>query len=262
VTFNNIQNSIQEELDRIEKESHVKILYACESGSRAWGFASPDSDYDVRFLYVHPLSWYLTVDLEMKRDVIERPITDELDITGWDLRKALQLMRKSNPPLLEWLDSPTVYRQADGFLEKMRELKEVYFAPVPCAYHYLHMANGNFRQYLRGSEVWRKKYFYVLRPLLAVRWLLAEKGPVPTRFSELLDGTIAGGPLREAIDGLTEEKMAGGELAHGPRNETISSFIESELQKHDEDGFSRKPASPSFDTMNDFFASTVKAFNF
>lgn len=94
-----MREEILKRLTDIEGEEDVKIFYACESGSRAWGFPSADSDYDVRFLYRHPEEWYLSVDLEEKRDVIERPINDDLDISGWDLRKALKLLRKSNPPL-------------------------------------------------------------------------------------------------------------------------------------------------------------------
>ena len=105
-----VDEEIQRSIDEIEQSENVTVLYACESGSRAWGFHSQDSDYDVRFIYAHPPDWYLSVDLEKKRDVIERPILDDLDVSGWDLRKSLQLFRKSNPPLLEWLDSPIVYR--------------------------------------------------------------------------------------------------------------------------------------------------------
>ncbi|MBS4161445.1 nucleotidyltransferase domain-containing protein, partial [Klebsiella pneumoniae] len=98
---------INEELANIENMNHVKILFAVESGSRAWGFPSQDSDYDVRFIYVHQKDWYLSID--EKRDVIERPIHESLDISGWELTKALRLFRKSNPPLLEWLSSEMVY---------------------------------------------------------------------------------------------------------------------------------------------------------
>jgi uncharacterized protein len=103
-----IRSDILDRLLAIEAEHGVRALYACESGSRGWGFASPDSDYDVRFIYVHPLPWYLRVSAQ--RDVIEVPISDELDINGWELRKALSLLKKGNATLIEWLDSPVVYR--------------------------------------------------------------------------------------------------------------------------------------------------------
>jgi predicted nucleotidyltransferase len=104
-----INKLILEQLEQIEQEEQVTILYACESGSRAWGFPSQDSDYDVRFIYLHKPEWYLSI--YDKRDVIERPINNMLDINGWDLRKALNLFRKSNPPLLEWLQSPIQYKE-------------------------------------------------------------------------------------------------------------------------------------------------------
>lgn len=121
---------ILERLAAIEQTEAVRILYACESGSRAWGFASPDSDYDVRFIYVRPRDWYLSIDLECRRDVIERPIAGVLDINGWDLRKALQFMHKSNPPLFEWLHSPLVYRAQAGFREAMQALTPAYYSPT------------------------------------------------------------------------------------------------------------------------------------
>ena len=104
-----IRKEVLRRLDAVEREEDVRVLYACESGSRAWGFASPDSDYDVRFIYVHRPDWYLSI--VDRRDVIERPIVDEYDLSGWELRKTLRLFRKSNPPLIEWLGSPIVYRE-------------------------------------------------------------------------------------------------------------------------------------------------------
>src|SRR5689334_14501823 len=137
-------DEIKNRLFEIEHQEKIQIFYACESGSRAWGFPSEDSDYDVRFLYVRPSEWYLSIDVEEKPDVIERPITDELDISGWDLRKALKLLRKSNPPLLEWLSSPIVYLEKLSIADRMRKLVPEYYSPKACLYHYLHMAQGNF----------------------------------------------------------------------------------------------------------------------
>ena len=151
---------ITSQLKMIEESRQVRILYALESGSRSWGFASRDSDYDVRFLYVHPVEWYLSI--RDQRDVIEIPITDSLDIKGWDLKKALKLFRKSNPPLLEWLRSPIVYRDVAGLAESLRNLIPAFFSPKNGMYHYLHMAKGNFREYLQGESVWTKKYSDIL----------------------------------------------------------------------------------------------------
>lgn len=218
-------------LQVIEQEEQVRILLAVESGSRAWGFPSQDSDYDVRFIYVRPQDWYLSFQLEAKPDTIERPIVDEFDCAGWDIRKAFKLFLKSNPPLLEWLDSDLIYLDRHGFAENMRALRSAFFSPQACAYHYLHMAQGNFRSYLQGTEVWTKKYFYVLRPLLAVRWIEQQRGPVPMSFHQLL-ATIEHRPdLQKEIEQLLVRKMAGDELAQGPAIPAIQEFLHSELTR-------------------------------
>ena len=222
---------IRRRLSEIQKEDKVTIFYACESGSRAWGFPSEDSDYDVRFLYLRSRDWYLSIDVEEKRDVIERPISDMLDISGWDLRKALKLLRKSNPPLLEWLNSPIIYQQKLTIMERIRELVPEYYSPVACLHHYLHMAEGNSREYLKGEIVWVKKYFYVLRPLLAINWIEKESSVVPMEFGTLVERCVKCSSLKEAIDNLLERKRRGHELDRGPRIPAISDFIDSELER-------------------------------
>lgn len=226
-----ITTTILERLAAIEPTHGVRILYACESGSRAWGFASPDSDYDVRFLYVRPRDEYLRIDLERRRDVIECPIDGVFDINGWDWRKALQLMFKGNPPLFEWLHSPLVYRAQPGFPEAMQTVIPRYYARLPCAWHYLHMARGNYREYLQGDRVRLKKYLYVLRPLLAVNWLESGRGVVPMAFSTLVETLIPPGALRNAIDRLLYLKQGGEELAWGPSIPTLNEWIEVELAR-------------------------------
>jgi uncharacterized protein len=225
-----VWNRIQEELRRIEHEEQVTVLYACESGSRAWGFESDDSDYDVRFIYLRKTSWYLTI--QNKRDVIERPISDELDIAGWDLPKALGLFRKSNPPLLEWLQSPIVYLEASSCRRKLMDLLPGWFSPISCLYHYLHMAQNNFKKYLQDrTEVSLKKYLYVLRPVLACIWIERGFGAVPMEFQVLIDRIVADPVLLNEVNKLLTAKKAGGEMGRGPRNEIISKFLESELAR-------------------------------
>ncbi|MCY8215762.1 nucleotidyltransferase domain-containing protein [Bacillus haynesii] len=224
-----MKQRIQEELKNIEATYGVKILYAVESGSRAWGFPSQDSDYDVRFIYVHQKDWYLSIDA--KRDVIELPIDDYLDISGWELTKALRLFRKSNPPLLEWLSSGTVYYEAYSLAEKMRQLKSRAFSPVSCMYHYLNMASGNFRDYLQREEVKIKKYFYVLRPILACQWIESRRTVPPIEFQDLLDELMEAGPLKTEIHQLLERKKKGEEFNLEPQNPILHAFIKSELER-------------------------------
>jgi predicted nucleotidyltransferase len=224
-------NQVCETLATIEQREGCVICLAVESGSRAWGFASPDSDYDVRFIYVRPPSWYLSVHVEDKRDVIEEPISDVLDVTGWDIRKALRLLRKSNPPLLEWLQCSIVYSERRDIASELRALVPEFYSPKATFHHYLHMAQGNFREYLRGETVWRKKYFYVLRPLLAMRWIERNLGPVPIEFNRLVEATVENPGVLEAIQKLLREKRAGAELDRGPHSPALSVFIKEELMR-------------------------------
>ena len=222
-----MEEPIRNQLAEIETECGVRVLYACESGSRAWGFASADSDWDVRFFYVHPVEWYLTI--RPGRDVIEPPIVDELDFTGWDLRKALELFYKSNPPLLEWLRSPIVYWEEFSTARRLRDLVKTYFSPKSCVFHYLSMAAGNYKKYLRGESVKHKKYFYVLRPILAAMWILDRDEAPPMEFQALLDALVKDGSIRGAVQDLLARKKSGGELAEGPRIPVLNDFIEERL---------------------------------
>ena len=224
---------IMQALRDIEARHDVTVLFACESGSRGWGFASPDSDYDVRFIYVNRLPWYLTVT--PRRDVIELPISGELDVNGWDLRKALGLMRESNPTLLEWLRSPVVYRDDAAAMPRFRALSEAVFSNARGWHHYTSMAKKNFREHLQADEVRYKKYLYVLRPLLAARWIRTQAGVPPMRFAELAQRTLDAvhdAALIEEINALLAVKMRAGEAATSPRWPGIHAFIEAELAAH------------------------------
>ena len=249
-----VKKRIQTELAKIEEQFGVKIIYACESGSRAWGFASQDSDYDVRFLYLHPTDWYLTI--RNKRDVIELPITDELDISGWDIRKTLQLLRKSNPALLEWMQSPIVYRQDDELFDLIKKLIPEFYSPIGCLYHYLNMAKDNRKTHLEGSKVWLKKYLYVLRPVLACMWIEQDRGPAPTEFHKLVDAIVLDNKLREGIDKLLKHKMAGKESDKGPKIPVISEFIDEQIERlesvHAEPSNTRDP-----ETMDQTFRNIL-----
>ena len=214
-----------------EAEHQVRVLLAVESGSRAWGFASPNSDFDARFIYVNRVDWYLSVGLEEQRDVIEYPIVDEIDINGWDLRKALRLFRGSNPGFVEWIQSPLVYESRTSFHSRALELLPHVYSVIRGIYHYRSMARTNFRGYLQADQVPLKKYFYVLRPLLAVRWLEQERRPAPIEFEQLLATLDDDRELRPAIDDLLELKRRSPEMGLSPQIGPIQRFIEAELQR-------------------------------
>ncbi len=252
-----MKDVILAKLPEIERDNDVKLLLAVESGSRAWGFPSADSDYDVRFIYVRRPEWYLSIDVERKRDVIELPINDVLDISGWDLRKALQLFRKSNPPLLEWLGSPIVYLEQFTVAQQMRDLAPTAYSPIACMYHYYKMARGNYRDYLRGDVVRTKKYFYVLRPVLGVLWLERQLGVVPTEFQKLVDGVITDPALKTAIDTLIAEKRQGFESAEGPRIDIISDFLDAEIQRLEDNDFAKHVGSPDSEQLDALFRAAL-----
>jgi len=251
---------IMEELAAIEARHEVTVLFACESGSRGWGFASPDSDYDVRFIYVNRLPWYLTVT--PRRDVIELPISGELDINGWDLRKALGLMRESNPTLLEWLRSPIVYREDAQAMPRFRALSEAVFSHARGWHHYASMAKKNFREHLQAETVRYKKYLYVLRPMLAARWIRMRPGVPPMRFADLAQHTLD--PVRDAalideINALLEVKMRAGEAATSPRWPGIHAFIEAELAAHAAEPVTALPPADA-SGLDAFLSDTVLRF--
>lgn len=224
-----IRAEIGKSLSLIEREHRVRILFACESGSRGWGFASPDSDYDVRFIYVHPLDWYLTVFPH--RDVIELPVNEIYDVSGWDLRKALGLLRKGNATLVEWLSSPVVYRADQAFLKAIWQAVKEVDRPDRAFYHYLHMAKKNYREHLRGERVRLKKYLYVLRPLFACLWIEQHLGPVPMRFQELVDKIVTDTVLKNAISDLIAAKRKVMESEYGAAMPVINQFIEFHLER-------------------------------
>ena len=220
-----MREKIQEQLRRIEEAENIKILLAVESGSRAWGFASPDSDYDVRFIYIRRLEDYLRLDAI--RDVIELPINDVLDINGWDLQKTLRLLHKSNPTLFEWFSSPIVYQKTE-FADKFRDLMMHYFSSKKTMYHYVSMAEGNYREYLKGDLVRAKKYFYVLRPVLACQWILDWGTPPPMLFSELLKAELPV-ELIDVVNQLLELKMNSPEVKLVKRISEINEYLDESI---------------------------------
>ena len=246
--------TIRNTLAAIERERDVRILLAVESGSRAWGFASPDSDYDVRIIYVRPRDRYLL--LEPERDVIELPISETLDVNGWDLDKTLRLLRRSNPTLFEWLGSPIVYLRtttADGF----RPLLERYFSPRQSMLHYLSMARRNFDDHLRGETVKAKKYFYVLRPVLACRWILDRGTPPPVLFSELAAAELDSS-LRPAVDRLLDIKINAPEVRAVPRVTVLHDYLVQSMEETSRrlEALPRESV-PGWEPLDDFFRKVL-----
>lgn len=223
-----IQGQIQNALDGIEREQGARLLFAVESGSRAWGFASPDSDYDVRFVYKRSVRDY--VRLQERRDVIELPIVGDLDINGWDILKALVQFRKSNPSLLEWLHSPIVYRENGDFAAKLRTLAQEHFSPRRMTYHYISMAKSNYRLSIENkAEGSLKKYLYVLRPLCCIRWMEQHGTPPPTLIQTILESIELPSDVRTRLNELMERKKQAVELGTEAHDTLLDGFIGGEL---------------------------------
>ncbi|WP_066287545.1 nucleotidyltransferase domain-containing protein [Bacillus sp. FJAT-29937] len=227
---------IQQVIRQLELDYKIKVLYACEAGSRAWGFPSQNSDYDVRFIYVHRMDWYLTIDQQRdtievpNRDAVSIPINDQLDLSGWELTKALRLLRKSNPSLFEWLHSSTVYYQAYSAIEQMRLMAKKVFSPVVGVNHYVRMAKGNFRDCIQGNERKIKRYINVLRPLLAAKWIEKFQTIPPVNFHILLETLVVPGDLADEIVKIIQFKMNGEEWGTDLNIDFLHSFIQEEIE--------------------------------
>ena len=216
---------IRAALVALEAQHGIRILYACESGSRAWGFPSPDSDYDVRFLYVHPLDWYLRLD--EGPDTLSFPVDDELDLAGWELRKTLRLLKGSNAALFEWLQSPIVYREAAGFRTQLTPLLPIAFNLKAGLYHYLGQLRRGVEEDLIGEEVRLKRLFYALRSALAARWIRERQTLPPMEFAPLRE--LLPGNLQSSVDELLAKKAVSNEKTTLARPAALVAFLAEEL---------------------------------
>lgn len=253
--MNNIKKQINHILSEIEKEKHVKILYAAESGSRAWGVESPDSDYDVRFIYVQPMENYLSI--HEQKDIIEWQLDDILDINGWDLKKTLQQFRKGNATLFEWANSPIVYKTTAEWKEIYENSKH-YFSEKAALYHYYGTANSTFRQYLQKNDVKYKKYIYALRPLLACKYIENNHAVPPVKFQDLLKQPLSPN-LSGEIERMLAIKAKSGEKDTNPQISVIQAYIENELIRYEQIS---KDASddrtPDWTTLDKIFIKILK----
>ena len=222
-----IRREIEETLREIEERENVRVLYAVESGSRAWGLEPPDSGYDVRFTYVRPIEEYLRLD--SPRDVIQWQLDEVLDVNGWDLKKALIHFQRGNATLFEWANSPVVYRTTEEWKEVF-QAAEPYFSMKAAVYHYYGTAKKTWLQDLQEELVRYKKYFYALRPLLAVRYMETWRQPAPVLFRELMKQELPS-ELKEAIKEVLAVKVVSAEQDRHPRNPILQEFIEGELER-------------------------------
>jgi hypothetical protein len=249
---------IKQELKKLELQHNIKILYAVESGSRAWGFESKNSDYDIRYIYLNPIDWYLGIDPE-KKDSHEK-IEGDLDFSGWELRKALRLFRKSNPPLLEWLRSSIVYVENTEVMNEWRNLQQEYFDNKGCIFHYLSMAKGNFNDYLKKDKVKLKRYFYVLRPILCCKYIEEFNSAPPIEFSKLLG--YLDSDVRHQVEKLLEIKKSSEEMDEGDRIPIIQDYLQDQIdyfQKY-ASNLTKNDLSSTL-VLDNFFRKTLEQIN-
>jgi hypothetical protein len=240
-------------LREVEAAYELKVLFACESGSRAWGFASSDSDFDVRFIYVRPVRAYLK--LNPPQDAFDLHQDQDFDLAGWDIRKTAELMRRCNPPLMEWLDSPIIYEADDVITPKLIELRDAYFDAKKAAHHYLSLAAGVWNKYIADNpNPVRKKYLYVIRPLACIRHITLHNSQPPTLFDDVLEAIDWPADVRETLDRLVEQKRSAGELGEQPADPLLSQHITRCLKQYESDAHAmpvnEKPTQPLNNLIN------------
>lgn len=222
-----MKNQIINELRNVEKELNINILYAVESGSRAWGFSSTNSDWDVRFIYTHNIDWYLSLD--NKKNSYEKILDNDIDLSGWELKKTLRLFRKSNPSLMEWLNSSDIYIEKYSTIQVMRDIYYDFFNPKVIMFHYLHQCLGIYKDYLTNENVILKKYFYALRSIISCLWVKEYSTMPPIKFTELLDSGIVKSDIKEFILPLLEQKQLGLELGEDLQSKELNIFLKNNM---------------------------------
>ncbi|MFC0780053.1 DNA polymerase beta superfamily protein [Flavobacterium sp. HJSW_4] len=248
-----MKEKILEKLKEIEKQKDIEILFAAESGSRAWGFASPDSDYDIRFIYKHKLDYYLS--LWEKPDVIEFMTEEDFDGSGWDLRKSVRLLAKSSASLIEWLYSPIVYYENEDFVKQMREIAKECFSPIAVLHHYLGTTK-NFMEVCEMEEVKLKSYFYALRTALAGKWIIENRTFPPVAFADLLP--IAPKNIQEKILELQEIKATHDEKYLHPKENLITDFLLETVKFNHENASNLLGGKKLSEELDLFFREIIK----
>lgn len=245
---------IKEKLSDIEKEQKVRILYACESGSRAWGFPSPNSDYDVRFIYAHDLDWHLS--LRDKKNTIDLPINDDLDIGGWEIKKTLGLLWKSNPPLLEWLQSPIVYQSESKFLSDIQRLCSECFSPIAVMHHYLSMSKKYLDACQQTDQVKLKRYFYALRTAIAGKWVREKESIPPIELPKMFG--VVSDDVQDKIEELITIKSQQNEDYLHEREPLIDEFLSETMKQNEAIANDLPSAKGNIEKLDDFYRSVVK----
>lgn len=254
----NMEGYIKMCLSKIEQKYEVNILLAVESGSRAWGFASKDSDWDVRFIYAHRARWYFSID--EKRDVIEEMFDNDIDAVGWDLKKALAQLKRSNPAFIEWVNSPIFYQSDEFFMMRLTPLSRFCFNPTKAMYHYQRIYVKHDERYLQKQGYPMKRFMYYLRGVLACQWIEKYKTMPPVSFQQLYEDIVEDEKIKNGIRELVTMKSSGKEMDmsevpeylvnhYRPLAEYYSDLVGKFRPEFNNDGISER--------LNDLFYETV-----
>ncbi|MGM0845222.1 MAG: nucleotidyltransferase domain-containing protein [Bacillota bacterium] len=249
---------ILSELKKIELEHEIRILYAVQAGSRAWGFPSAHSDWDIRFIYQHPLDWYLSLD--KKRDVIEKQAGGVLELSGWDLKKTMGLLNKSNPSILEWLQTEDKLIEDKYFCEKILPLQSMVYSPISCFHHYLSMSKTNWHKWKRQRDSVKstKLTLHLLRGILCCIWIVEKKSFPSVEFSDLFHQTVQNPKIKEEIERIVGLKKNGVEKIE-VNSCSLSSFIDIKMNELGRDTSQLKQRqTDSHQLVNQVFADLVK----
>lgn len=251
-----MDKKINQYLTEIEKTKDVEILLACETGSRAWGFPSPDSDFDIRIIYKHKKDWYLSLN-EQKDSLDLMFENNEIDITGWDLRKSLKLLQKSNAPLLERIQSPIIYKKNNDFLEEIKIVAQNQYSRIATMHHYLSMAK-KFIEELKGNEEYKlKKFFYTLRSATACKWILEKDQIPPIEFIKMVDKLNIDSKLTKRINELIKLKATKNESYFHKGEYELLSFIENCIDDAEKNRLKLPPSKGTIDELNQVFIKTL-----
>jgi uncharacterized protein len=224
-----VREFILDKLKNIEREERVRILYAVEAGSRAWGYHTDESDYDVRFIYIQEVPAYL--NLQGTKDVIVKPARDSIEFSGWDLSKALKLLRKSNPSLMEWLTCENVYIEHPD-IEKVRKLRDRTFSPTRCLIHYYHMGKRNMEKYSKEEIKDIKKMMTIIRPWLAYKWIKEYQTFPPNGMNDMVDHIKMNEKMKATISSMLLSRANGKEVPF-PFLMYMEKYIQEDLLKLD-----------------------------
>jgi len=242
-------------IEQLEKEQNINILLAVESGSRAWGCPSPDSDYDVRIIFKRPKSQYLEID--DKPDTIDYFHRELLDINGWDIKKAFKLIRKSNATPFEWAQSPIVYKEVDGFRNIILDLCKSYFQPRHTVNHYKGIAKNSYLTNDLDGKIKLKKLFYVLRPVMAAKWIIENNEIPPMDIPSLLP-IIKNESISSHIDELLAIKSAANESYVYQPEPLITKYILAQFEYINSAQITDSDMLPNSDLLNQTFLNLIE----